>query len=278
VNPTAHRSALTLPASLPPRTVRLFDLDPGDVADWLEQVTPHLDTDGWLPFLTAVHIRLAAGHVHAYATDRYTGAIATLPYVSTDQDARFTIPGDFARRAIDWLRGEDLDPEEDGEQTGVDITIGQQLFGLTMHLRRRVYWENDKGGYEYGLEHHTARMAARIDPDGEVLDFPRFAAAALAEPEATGPVHVNTNLLTRFLGYGPTVPFDPGTGHLLAHGGDLLAGYRVYNTGRVIVLTRAHYLGIIATCRGEATPEAARREMSEASTREAWRTNLAAIA
>lgn len=277
MKPTARRGGLSRPALTPRRPVRLPGLDPGDVADWLEQVTPHLSEDETLPFLTAVHILLADGRVHAYATDRYTGAIATFPQAATDQTARFTIPGAFALRAIEWLRGEGLDLDEDGEATGVDITVADRLFGLTVHLRRRVHFENARGGYEYAHEDYTARLAARIDPDGETLNFPRVAADILNLPPSPGPVFLDPKLLARFLGWGPVLPFDPAIGHLLEHGGDLLAGYRVHTGGDAIVLTRDHYLGLLMTCRS-APDRAGRRETSEASTRETWHNTLAAMA
>lgn len=272
---------LTQPLLPPTGTVRLVDLEPSEVAAWLEQVVPHLGDDETIPFLTAVHIRLAGGHVHAYATDRYTGALATLPHVSTDQNALFTIPAEFARRAIEWLRGEGLDPGEDGELLSVDLTISPRIFGLTLHLTRRGYWNDDRGGLHFGYEDYTARLATRIDGHRETINLPQIAADALAEPESASTVHVNARLLARFIahGYGPVVPLDTTTGHL-GHGGDLLAGYRVHNTGRVIVLTRADYIGFIATCRTvqNTTPETRQRETCEASTREHWRNTLAAIA
>lgn len=278
MNPTHRPRSLTLPVITPRRTVRARGLDPTAVANWLELVTAHLDQDDTLPFLTTVHIRLAAGHIHAYATDRYTGAIATLPEVTTDQDARFTIPGTFARHAIEWLRGEDLDPEDDGTPVAVDLTMSERLFGLTVHLSRRTYYETDDGRLAYYTEDDTHRLAVHLDPDAEVFDFPRLAAEVLATPEAAGLVHVNAKLLTRFLGYEPIVPFDPDAGRMLAGAGDMLAGFAVHNTGRVIVLTRPGHLGILATCRRDSTPAADSRDQRPTQSRDTWSAILAAIA
>lgn len=277
MNPTNCRGGLTRPTLIPRRPIRLLNLDPDDVAAWLEQVTPHLGEDETLPFLTCVHILLADGRVHAYATDRYTGAIATLPHVTTDQSARFTIPGTFATQAIEWLRREELDPDEDGEPTGVDLTVTETFFELTLHLRRDVYFKNDAGGYDHGHEDTTALLAVTIDPGAETLSFPRVAAEILAAEPVPGPVHLNPALLARFLGWGPVLPFEPATGHLLEHGGDLLAGYAVHTTASALALTRPHFLGVLCTCRHQADRTGA-RATSEAATREAWQSTLAAIA
>lgn len=280
-NSTTRRSELTLPTLTPRHTLRLRDLDPSDVVHWLEQVTGHLSDDDTLPFLTRVHVLLAGGRVHAYATDRYTGALATLPHAGAEHEARVTIPGEFATRAIEWLRGDGLDPEQDGTPVAVDLTISPRIFGLTVHLTRQLCWTEDEGRYRYADEDYTVRLAARIDPDSETINFPRLVADVLTEPESTQPVHVNARLLARFIayGYGPVVTLDTATGHL-NRGGDLLAGYRVHNTGRVIVLTRADYIGFIATCRQapNTAAETHRRETDEASTRETWHNTLAAIA
>lgn len=261
---------------LPPRPVRLRNLDPDTLADWLEQVTAHLSQDETLPFLGNVHIRLAGGRILAFATDRYTGAITTLPRANTSETARFAIPGDFARRAITALRAETSDPEDDQPVT-VDLTITERIFGLTVHVTRRVYHETERGTLTYHLEHDTHRLAVRIDPHGDTINLPRVAAEALAAPPTDSAVHVNTNLLGRFLGYGIPVPFNPSTGRLLANTENLLARYAVHNTGRVLILTRPDYLGIIATCRQDDTrePDPAAHL---AETRTAWRATLAAIA
>lgn len=260
----------------PSRPVRLRGLDPDTVADWLDQLTPHLSQDATLPFLANVHIRLAGGRVLAFATDRYTGAIATLPGAATSETARFTIPGDFARKAIAALRTEVPDPEDDQPMT-VDLTITERIFGLTVHTTRRVYYATERGAWACYHEHDTHRLAARIDPDGETLNLPRVAAEALAAPPTDATVHVNTELLARFLGYGIVVPLNPATGHTLAGAGDLLNRYAVHNTGRVLVLTRPDYLGFIATCRKDTTP-VPDPAASLAATRTAWRDTLAAIA
>jgi hypothetical protein len=278
VTPTTRRGGLSRPTLIPRRPVRLLNLDPDDVAAWLEQVIPHLGDDDTLPFLAVVHILLAGGRVHAYATDRYTGAIATLPFVATDQHARFTVPGAFATRAIGWLRGEEFDPDEDGAPSGsVDLTVTERSFELTLHLRRDVYFKNDAGGYDHGHEDTTTRLAVEIDPDAETLNFPRVAAEILAAEPVTGPVHLNPALLARFLGWGPVLPFDPATGHLLEHGGDLLAGYAVHTTASALALTRPNFLGILCTCRLQAD-RAGARATSEAATRETWQATLATIA
>lgn len=54
----------------------------------------------------------------------------------------------------------------------------------------------------------------------------------------------------------------------------------MHNTGRLIVLIRADYIGFIATCREapDTASETRRRETCEDSTRGAWHKSLAAIA
>jgi len=261
---------------LPSRPVRLRGLDPDTVADWLDQLTPHLSADETLPFLANVHIRLAGGRILAFATDRYTGAIATLPGTSTNETARFTIPGNFARRAITTLRTNFSDSETD-QPVSVDLTITDRVFGLTVHTTRQVYHETERDGWGYYDQDDTRRLAARIDPDAETLNLPRVAAEALAAPPHDGTIHINTELLARFLGYGIVVPFNPATGHVLSGPENLLAHYAVHNTGRVLVLTRPDYLGFIAACRKDTTP-AHTPTASLAATRTAWRDTLAAIA
>jgi hypothetical protein len=261
---------------LPSRPVRLRGLDPDTVADWLDQLIPHLSGDETLPFLANVHIRLAGRRVLAFATDRYTGAIATLPDATTSETARFTIPGEFARRAITALRTDFSDSETD-QPVSVDVTITDRVFGLTIHTTRQVYYETERDGWGYYDQDDTRRLAARIDPDAETLNLPRVAAEALGAPPHEGTVHINTELLARFLGYGVVVPFNPATGHVLSRAENLLARYAVHSTGRVLVLTRPDYLGFIAACRKDTTTVHA-PAASLAATRTAWRDTLAAIA
>lgn len=255
----------------PTRTVRLRGMNPGDLAECLEQVAAHVSDDDTLPFLTAVHIRLAAGRMHVMATDRYTGAIATLP-ASSSERTRFTIPGDFARQAIEFLRTT-YDEPEDGVPTLADLTITDRLFGLTVHWDTPWCYAPAEGPFPSYIGPATRRLAVRLDPELSVINLP-----ALAAPPAQGPVHVNPALLARFLGHMPAALFEPDTGRMQSAGEDLLARFAVHNTGRVLVLTRPDFLGILATVRGDKDPEPTPREENLAATRTAWRKHLAQIA
>ena len=254
----------------PTRVVRLRGLDPDALADWLEPVLPHLGDDESLPFLTRVHIRLGHGRMHAMATDRYSGAITTLP-VRTEANARITIPGAFARRMIEALR-----PSGEGCGTQAparaDLTIAPQLFGLAVHTNTPVTcW--CEGDYDV----QSARMAVRLDPDSETIDLPAAAAKALAEPASTDPVHIDVRLLTRFFTYGPVIPLDTASGQLLPGSTDLLTRYAAHSTGRIIILTRPDFLGILAACRTDPPRPEERRAAALAETRTAWRHQLAQI-
>jgi len=270
------RPALTQSTRPPTHTVRLRGIKPAALADCLEQVVAHVGDDETLPFLTAVHIRLADGRMHVMATDRYTGAIATLP-ASTSERARFTIPGDFVRQAIEFLRA-DYDEPEDGVPTHVDLTITDRLFGLTVHWDTFWYYAPGEGPHPSYIGPATRRLAVRLDPDSSVINLPALAAEALAAPSAGDPVHINPALLVRFFGHTPVMRFEPETGRLESAGDNPLAGYAVHNTGRVLVFTRPDFLGIIATVRRIDHARPTSPEENLAATRTYWRHALAAIA
>lgn len=267
--PSAH-TGLNQSTRPPTRVVRLRGLDPRRLADCLGQVIEHLGADEDLPFLTTVHIRLGAGRLYAMATDRYTGAIASMP-VRTSEALRITIPGAFARRAIETLRPSGESCEQDSPESA-DVTITPTLFGLAVPRRSPLTCWCD-GNYTFD----TARLAVRLDPHADTLDLPGLAARTLAEPASTEPVHVDVRLLTRFFTYGPIIPLETTTGRLLPAECDLLARYAVHNTGRVVVFSRPEFLGFIAACRTRSTDATDPRETALAETLTAWRHHLAQL-
>ena len=254
----------------PTHTVRLRGLNPETLACLLEQVIEHVDTDDTLPLLTCVHIRLGRGRMHAMATDRYTGAIASMP-VRTEETARITIPATFARRMLEALRPDECcDSERPAE---ADLTISPNLFGLTVHEHEPISCWCD-GDYT----DNTTRLAVRFDPHADTINLPAVAIRALSEPASTDPLPVNVRLLSRFFTYGPIIPLDTATGRLQPDATDLLTRYAVHNTGSLIVLTRPDFLGILTGCRTAPKTDPAPHTAIPAETRTAWRHQLAQIA
>lgn len=260
---------------LPARTLRLRHLDPSTLAEWLEPLTPHLGTDPTLAFLGNVHVRIGGGRVHAFATDRYTGAITTLPYPVPGERARFTIPGAFARQAAEALRAEHLEMHERPE--AADLTITPRIFALTIHAPTG-YQQTEPGTWAWYDQPRTVRLAVRIDPDADTLNLPRVAADALAAPSDPEPVNVSCELLARFLTPGVVAPLDPTSGHLLARRENLLTGYQVHSTGSIVTLARPGYLGFISTCRRADNHAETSPAPAVAEAHAAWRATLAAIA
>ncbi|MFF1341079.1 phiSA1p31-related protein [Streptomyces sp. NPDC058290] len=152
-----------------------------ELLSMLERVIPHMSDDDTLPVISAVHLESSNGVLYAFATDRYTMAVARVGVVA-EGDWTGPIPADNTQAVLQWLKAANTSAIRIKAITDGDFT---ELILVSADDELRIL--STKRSYGNPVNWRTL-LRTQLDAESEPISVTGFTTEFLARWQHAGAV------------------------------------------------------------------------------------------